>query len=173
MVKHVPLRSYKYPGMFALVDDEDFGLVMAHVWNVERRVCKHKPDIFYARRVPTLEEAKNRQRELTQRMHRLILDLEQEIDHIDGDGLNNCRSNLRPSTHAQNMANLKGSIPTKTSKYRGVHWDRKRNMWAAHICVHMKSINLGRFADEIEAAIARDEAAKHFHGEFASLNFQS
>lgn len=173
MVKQVPLRSYKYPGMFALVDDEEFDLVMAYVWNPTRKPRKHGPDVFYARRVPTKEEVEAGVRVTTRQMHRLIMTCVEDIDHIDGNGLNNQKSNLRPATQSQNSANQNKTLPTKTSQFRGVHRDERNGKWRASIAVNMRSINLGRFDNEIDAAIARDRAAKHFHGEFARLNFPS
>jgi hypothetical protein len=89
-------------------------------------------------------------------------------DHIDGDGLNNRRSNLRPATNAQNMRNAplrRDSV----SGYKGVAWDKYR--WRAHIRVDGRRLHLGMFADPAEAARAYDAAAREHFGEFARLNF--
>lgn len=101
-----------------------------------------------------------------------------EIDHKNGDGLDNRRSNLRICTHKQNMQNR---LPNKTSssKHKGVSWKRGRiykgkqynGKWRARIMYNDKNIHLGSFDSEIEAAKAYDEAAKKLFGEFARTNF--
>jgi hypothetical protein len=93
------------------------------------------------------------------------------VDHKNGDGLDNRRSNLRLATHSQNQCN-KLKIKTKvTSQYVGVHFDKRRSQWATSIRNNGKTIWLGRFDSEIDAAKAYDQAAKKHHGEFARLNF--
>jgi hypothetical protein len=93
------------------------------------------------------------------------------VDHRNGDGLDNRRSNLRLATHSQNQCN-KLKIKTKaTSKYVGVNFDKSRGQWAARIRHNNKEIWLGRFDSEIDAARAYDQAAMKYHGEFARLNF--
>lgn len=103
-------------------------------------------------------------------MHRIIMDAPPGIlvDHKDGDGLNNRKKNLRLCTHAQNMMNRKGT--GKTSKYKGVSWDKQDKKWLAAIKKDGQKIVLGRFDEEDEAAIAYNEAAKDLHGEFGWLN---
>jgi hypothetical protein len=111
-------------------------------------------------------------KEHTQKMHRLILgiaDPKLDVDHRDGDGLNNCRSNLRVATRQQNGSNQRKRANSNT--YKGVCFDKSRNRWLAGIKVNYKRINLGRFESEIEAAQMYDVAAKELHGEFARLNF--
>lgn len=101
-------------------------------------------------------------------MHRLILDAPKgmQVDHINGNGLNNRRENIRLCTHEQNSYNQQK--PYGSSKYKGVC--RKRGKWDAQIRASGKIIWLGSFATEDEAANAYDEAAlKHF-GEFAFTN---
>ncbi|MEA3225847.1 MAG: AP2 domain-containing protein, partial [Planctomycetota bacterium] len=91
------------------------------------------------------------------------------VDHIDHDGLNNRRSNLRVCTFAENCRNLR-IIRHKTSKYKGVHWHKRCKKWAAQITANNKRHHLGYFTKEIEAAQAYDRAAPKYHGEFAHLN---
>ena len=94
------------------------------------------------------------------------------IDHINQNGWDNRKVNLRPATAAQNSINrAKYKDRNYGSKYKGVTWQCKYNCWKAQIVTNGKVIYLGSFEDEVEAAKAYDEAAKKYHGEFASLNF--
>lgn len=103
-------------------------------------------------------------------MHRLILGCadDLEVDHVDGDPLNNRRSNLRPATRGQNRQNTR---PKKngTSRFKGVTRLRRRGdpRWQASI----KSRALGTFSEEEEAARAYDREARRLYGSFARLNF--
>ena len=103
-------------------------------------------------------------------MHRLIMDAQerQEIDHADGNGLNNQKDNLRFCTHSQNHMNRK---PTKgSSKYKGVSWHKAAKKWNARITLNKKTVSIGYFDSEIIAAKAYDEKAIELFGEFAKLN---
>ena len=98
-----------------------------------------------------------------------------EVDHIDHNGLNNQKENLRICNRSQNSANR---IPSGKSKYLGVtplirHYRNKVYYYfASEIRINKKSIYLGHFKNEIEAALAYDKAAKDLHGEYANLNFK-
>jgi hypothetical protein len=87
------------------------------------------------------------------------------IDHIDRNGLNNTRKNLRICTHAQNKANLH-LYRNNTSGFRGVTFDKNRNKWFAKIRKNDKWIFIGRFDKKIDAAIAYQKKAKEFFGDF-------
>lgn len=101
-------------------------------------------------------------------MHKLITGFA-ETDHKDGNGLNNHRSNLRDSTHTQNMQNRKTNRGTKSSKYKGV--SKRRDKWRAYINNQYGiKVALGDFSTEREAALAYNEAALRYHGEYARLN---
>jgi hypothetical protein len=106
------------------------------------------------------------------RLHRLIMDAPDGVlvDHINGDGLDNRRANLRLATHSQNQWN-KRKMENTTSRFVGVSFRENRGKWTAYIGVAGKRIWLGNFDSEIEAARVYDEAAKKYRGEFARLNF--
>ena len=106
-------------------------------------------------------------------MHRLLIDAPAGllVDHINRNGLDNRKSNLRPATVAQNRCNSRLTISKKTSPYRGVYRHKKKNRWKVSICHNKKYIWLGNFSDEIAAAKAYDDAAKKYHKQFARLNF--
>lgn len=91
------------------------------------------------------------------------------VDHINLNGLDNRRGNLRLCTDGQNKAN--GRIRRdNTSGYRGVYWNASANKWQAYISVNSKRLYLGVFSDPWDAAVAYNDAAlKHF-GEFARIN---
>lgn len=104
-------------------------------------------------------------------LHRALLNVgdDIEVDHRDGDGFNNQRDNLRVATRSQQLANAR-TRSDNTSGFRGVHFDKRRGLFAAEIKVGPKRYRLGRFRDPIEAACAYNAAAlKHF-GEFARVN---
>jgi hypothetical protein len=102
-------------------------------------------------------------------VHQLLLGIK-DADHRDRDGLNNRRSNLRPATRQQQQANHKKHRDGVTSKFRGVSWFKDGKKFRAAITVNEKSIHLGLFKDEVEAARAYNKAATENFGEFASLN---
>ena len=105
-------------------------------------------------------------------MHRIVLnvlDVRCVVDHIDHNGLNNQKANLRICTHKENIIHSKKRLGT-SSKYKGVCFDKSRNRWKAEIKVQNKRIQLGRFLLETDAAIKYNEYALKYHGEFANLN---
>lgn len=92
-------------------------------------------------------------------------------DHINHNGLDNRKANLRLATHRQNLCNRRNTALKAASRYRGVSLHKNTKRWTARIKVYGKTKYLGLFDDEIDAAKAYDAAARRFHGVFASLNF--
>lgn len=92
-----------------------------------------------------------------------------QVDHIDGDKSNCQLNNLRIATNQQNQMNRKKTIGT-SSKYKGVHWYTRHQLWSAAIHFNYKKIFLGYFSNERKAAKAYDTKAKELYGEFAKLN---
>ena len=152
-------------GKVALVDDEDFERINQHKWYAYNNHGYQ----WYARR----EIKKPNGKRTTQCMHRVIMKVKkgQELDHRNHDGLDNRKCNLRICTRAQNSMNRKKQRET-SSRYKGVDWLKQRNKWRARIKVNQKSIHLGCFLLEPDAAKAYDAKAKELFGEFAYFNFQ-
>lgn len=133
-------------GKVALVDDEDFERLNLVNWQ-----AIHSGNTFYAVRM--IRTFKGR---CTERMHRCIVDAGLlHVDHIDGDGLNNQKSNLRVVTNRENSQN---KHITKTSKYPGVWWDKTHDSWHSQIQVAGKRKSVGYFKTEWEAFAAYKRA---------------
>lgn len=142
-------------GMTAYVDEDDFEKLSEYPWFVSFR--KHN---MYARRnTPGFNNKKIL-------MHREILgitDSKIHIDHIDGDGLNNQKSNLRVCDQKLNMANRKKNIKG-SSVFKGV--SKRDNKWRANLA----GKSIGTYDSEKEAALAYNCAASFRYREFARLN---
>lgn len=93
----------------------------------------------------------------------------EQVDHVNGNTLDNRAANLRLATPSQNACNH-GPQSRNGSGYKGVSWDRSRGKWIAVIAVNKKQKNLGRFATKEAAAHAYNLAAAERHGEFARIN---
>lgn len=148
-------------GLVALVDDSDFEWASRWKWFAQKSGRK-----FYAARSQVRAGVKK-----LILMHREIIGNLGALDgeHEDGNSLNNQRSNLRPATRSQNLAN-KELPKNKTCKSRGVYlgWN---GVFIANISVGHRSKYLGTFQDETDAALAYDSAALTHFGSFARLNF--
>jgi hypothetical protein len=92
------------------------------------------------------------------------------IDHIESEQKQNVISNLRKASHQENMRNRGKSKAKRTSQYKCVYWNERRQRWIAKMQSHGKYIWIGTYHSEIEAAEAYNEAALRHHKDFASLN---
>ena len=150
-IRHIPLGN----GRFAIIDDGDYEEISQHKWR-----ASHHGATTYATCV---------KRGRVVYMHRMIMRARKGslVDHIDGNGLNNRRCNLRVCNHQQNRANVgpRGGV----SRFVGV--GRRKDKWVAGIEVRGKRYHIGTFDDEVEAAKARDRKAYELHGQYAYLNF--
>jgi hypothetical protein len=152
-------------GQVALIDDEDYDLVSQYKWYAHKECYT-----WYAcTNIPGRKGKEN----CALKMHRLIMDVEagQLVDHINRNGLDNRRKNLRPATYLQSVMN-RGTY-RGTSVYKGVSWSKYHQKWRAYIVVNKKQKFLGSFKDEVSAAKAYDEAAIKYFGDFAYLNWES
>lgn len=102
-------------------------------------------------------------------LHRYIMNAKKGdlVDHINGDTLDNRRSNLRICSHKQNIRNAKAIRSNNTSGHRGVAMIKKSGRWLARICVDYKNIHIGCFSKKEEAIAAYKESAKKHFGEFS------
>jgi len=167
-------------GQFAKVDDEDYDFLMLKKWH-----AKKNTNSFYA--IHSKNNGNVIEKTLIHRYimikHGLLTDLSKEIDHIDHDGLNNQKSNLRACTHADNAKNKR---PWRRSKYLGVSLSKDQRAYflkdgtrrvskttyryRVSIMSDGKKFDLGSFKAEKDAALAYNEGAIKHHGEFANLN---
>ncbi len=159
-MKTIPLTR----GLLALVDDSDFEALSHFRWHAIGNRSRYTN---YA--AANSHDPKPLRRTIL--MHRQIMNPPDGmvVDHIDGNGLNNQRSNLRILTQSQNLGRA-SLCAANTSGFKGVTFDRQTGRWKASIQSNGKMINIGRFDDIAEAARARDEMAIKIYGEYAYKN---
>lgn len=164
-------------GKRTMVDDDDYAYLTQWAWYANRSVMKTIRTIWYAYRQyrdPNKKNAKGQAKQVSVAMHRVIMNAprDTQVDHINGDGLDNRKQNLRLCTPAQNLWNSRW-LATPNKPYKGVHKDHslKHPGWRATIGYGNKTIHLGWFKSAKVAAKAYDNLAKALYGEFACLNF--
>lgn len=152
-------------GRFATVDVADYELLSGYGWRITNR--------GYVERNRTRACRKGIDRGY-RLMHRMILNPLPyiSIDHINGDKLDNRRSNLRICLHRDNCLNRPKRSTKCSSRFKGVSFHKLMGRWIAYISIDRKFVRLGYFDDEILAAKAYDAAAIEHHGKFARLNFE-
>jgi len=150
---------------YAKVDSDDYYRLRKYEWFAQGGA----PNYYAVREVGTSKE----KRRTVIYLHKEIIDVPDGmlIDHINHDGMDNRKANLRQATYWQNMYNRRKCSVAKSSKYKGVCWKKQTRKWVARITFEKKQIHLGYFKNEIDAAKAYDAAAKKYHKEFACLNF--
>ncbi len=153
-------------GYSATVDAEDFERV-----NLYKCHIKIRPHCCYAARTRYIKSIKKNR---YVGMHRFILGIEDRrvfVDHIDHNGLNNSRKNLRLCTLSQNQQNSR-KVKNRSSIYKGVTMFKRTNKFYARITHNKKLMYLGtNFTNEIDAAFAYDDAARRLFSQYAALNF--
>ena len=154
-MKTIPLSQ----GYLAVVDNRDFTRASKLTWHADIVKFNGKR-IIYAKHTFTGGGGI--------RLHNFLLGMKR-VDHKDGDGLNNRRSNLRKANHAQNMANRQ-KFAGSSSQFKGVWWESANRKWRAAIKNSRGRAHLGYFTDEKAAAEAYNRAAREQYGEFARLN---
>lgn len=155
------MKAIQVTGNFTtLVDDQDYEFLSQYRWCFTKTPRSHT---VYARRFIS--------KGVYALMHRDILGVGkgEYVDHIDGNGLNNQRSNLRLCNQSANGGNSQ-KHRISSSRYKGVSYNARRKKWYAYICPNRTYVHLGVFMEEREAALAYNRAAVEYFGEFARLN---
>jgi len=158
--RKIPLTQGKY----AIVDPEDYEELAKYNWYAKR--CERR---FYAERWDS-----SGIKGIGVKMHQVIMGTAEGkvIDHINHNGLNNRKANLRFATTQQNTWNKRKQKGNYSSQYKGVHLVKSEKKWRAVITCNGSQIYIGRFDDEKAAAMAYDAKAKELFGEYASLNLE-
>jgi len=165
--KELVIESKKHGTQTVLIDEEDWDKVNQHKWYIWGRASRTS---FYA--ITTIPHPGGSKRGKNLPIHRLITNppTDMMIDHINGNGLDNRKENLRICTNAQNLCN-QGLNNKNTSGYKGVSWFKITKKWRAQISFNNKPVHIGYYKDVEEAARAYDKKALELHGKFAKLNF--
>jgi hypothetical protein len=149
---YIPLTQ----GFEAVIDALDIALAQGKNWHASRN-----RKTVYAKIIVCVNGKRT-----SQYLHRAIIGPEDlQVDHIDGNGLNNTRANLRTATSQQNRCNQRIRSNNK-SGFKGVSWEKEYEKWKAQIKIHGKSKSLGLFVDIEDAIEAYAAASAQMHGEF-------
>lgn len=148
-----------------MVDDEDYEELSKYKWYVQKAKAGN---IYYASRNLPKKHAPDKHGCIL--MHRTIMNTPagMKTDHIDHDGLNNQKNNLRICTHAENLRNTR-IRSDNASGLKGVCFDKINKKWRANIWLNGKQKNLGRFLTKNEARQAYKKASIKYYREFASF----
>lgn len=159
------LSGKRFGEVFTIIDDEDLEKLSKHKWwgsaqgkliRVETDLFKDEEKLWGVKRVS---------------MAKYILDIKNnryDVDHIDGNPLNNKKSNLRACSHKNNIRNRKNLNKNNKSGVRGVGWDKFRNKWVAQLMFNKKHIFLGRFDDKNDAIIAVIKGRKKYFKKYGN-----
>lgn len=165
-VIEIKLHGAKAMGRVALIDADDYDLVSPYRWRVREKMRPegHTWGPYAVTMMPAKFPGST-----NYGMHSLITGWPL-VDHVNGNGLDNRRENLRQATIAQNRHNSRPQAGS-SSRFKGVCWDRGVRKWRAAIKVDGKQRYLGIYTSEEDAARAYDAAAREAFGEYAYLNF--
>ena len=157
------IYSKKHGEFNIKIDPEDWKRVKKHNWSISQN---RKEERFYVQ-----THVKKFGKLVKTKLHRFILNAKngEIVDHINNDPLDNRKENLRICTIAQNSRNRKKRC-NSNCKYKGVNYHKRLKKYQANITLDYKRKHLGTFETELEAAIAYNEAALKYHGEYALLN---
>ena len=145
-----------------LIDDDDYEKIKDYKWNV----LKKSNGIYIICTARTADRKRH-----TLRMQRVIMNCNSgmDVDHVNGNTLDNRKSNLRICTHTENMRNM-SKRKNVTSVYKGVYFNKSRNKWTASIRINGTLKHLGHYKTEDQAAISYNISAVKYFGEFARPN---
>lgn len=165
MPVHIELSGPSGIGLFAIVDDCDAERVVTLKWYASREDRKTRPDVIYA------QNTRKSRRPATLYLHRFITSAPRgvQVDHINGNGLDCRRANLRFASPGQNRRNA--FARGDSSIYKGVSYSAQRGRWRAAVKLNGEVVLRKEFGTEEEAARAYDAAAREHFGRFARLNF--
>jgi hypothetical protein len=151
-VRHIGLSG----GLFAIVDAADFDWLTRYNWRATGGDSSYACCEIGGKKVY---------------MHRLIMNppAGMVVDHANGNRWDNRRGNLRVCTQAENLRNRRKWFGS--SRFKGVFWDPVRRKWRVLIRCNGETIHMGRYANEVQAAMAYDRAARRLFGPYARLNF--
>lgn len=149
-------------GKFAFIDASDYELVSRYKWSLKLGYNGHKN--YYAMTASS-------KRTTHRLMHRLIMDAPKnlQVDHINGNGLDNRRCNLRICTHSENLYNQKLRYDNQ-SGYKGVCWHKRANKWRVQIRYNKEKLYFGVYTNPLDAALVYDAKAIKLFGKYAKTN---
>jgi hypothetical protein len=162
-IRYIPLTH----GLYAIVDAQDYEKLSQHKWYAR---FHESGKTVYAARTTSYRDQSGRLRSRMILMHREIMNPPDGmvVDHINGNGINNRRCNMRNCTQFQNTHNAR---PRTDGKSRFIGVDRHRDKWRARVSYKGRKHHVGLFDDQVEAAKARDRKAIELFGQYARLNF--